>query len=212
MIWKWKLNSLGSLQILCVFSPFSLQANPLFTDRENSNIIDDRATNVGKIVKVCVIEWAVESYPRPGWGCLEFEAGSFEPTLSFGNEGGSHGFPAGESLHGHGSMAAVAGVADGESEVVEPVGDCSDDLGNGGFSPSDQFHGGEAFGDQEMLGVYVLYRLEGLHNPSGDGWVWVLSFGEYEDSGGEVVEEMRSAFKSSIFHQVPCISLKNGLC
>nr|GMD47963.1 hypothetical protein PanWU01x14_050790 [Ipomoea batatas] len=61
----------------------------------------------------------------------------FEPPLSRGDKGGSNGFPGGESLHGHGSVAAVAGVADGEGEGVAPVGACSDDLGNGGFSPAD---------------------------------------------------------------------------
>nr|GMD46428.1 hypothetical protein Iba_chr10eCG3180 [Ipomoea batatas] len=41
-----------------------------------------------------------------------------------------------------------------------------------------------------MLGVYVLDRLEGLHDPGGDGGVWVFALGENEDSGGEVGEEM----------------------
>nr|GLL36594.1 hypothetical protein Itr_chr10CG03120 [Ipomoea trifida] len=106
-----------------------------------------RPTNVGKIVNIRVIERAVESDPRPGRGCSEVKTDSFKPPLSRGDKGGSNGFPGGESLHGHGSMAAVAGVADGEGEGVAPVGACSDDLGNGGFSPSDQFHGGAASGD-----------------------------------------------------------------
>nr|GMD44692.1 hypothetical protein PanWU01x14_050790 [Ipomoea batatas] len=114
---------------------------------EHSNIIDDRPTNMGKIVKIRVIERAIESDPRPGRGSSEVKTDSFKPPLSRGDKGGSSGFPGGESLHGHGSVAAVAGVADGEGEGVAPVGACSDDLGNGGFSASDQFHGGAASGD-----------------------------------------------------------------
>nr|GMD39790.1 hypothetical protein Iba_chr10aCG3130 [Ipomoea batatas] len=55
-----------------------------------------------------------------------------------------------------------------------------------------------------MLGVYVLDWLEGLHDPGGDGGVWVFALGENEDSGREVGEEMRgggAAAKAKLQHK-----------
>lgn len=123
---------------------------------------------MGVVMKSRVIIGAEKCYPRPGRNCLELEACSFKPTLSLRYIWSFQSLLGSKSFNHHRAMASVLCISNGECEVVELAGNCSDDLGNGTLSPCNQFNSGEARRNEEVLIVYVLHRFEGLDDPPGE--------------------------------------------
>ena len=202
MLQNWDQISIHSLTdgSLCSLMKIELR----LTDWENPNLIEDRATERSKVINPGVVERAEECESGPGCNGFELETYSLELSFSSGFEGSFEAVFSCKCFDHHVSMATILPVSYAECEIVELVGNCSKDLGNGAFSSCEEFNCSKAEGDVEVLFVYELHSFEGLNDPTGQRGCEIFLFGREEDTIGRVDQQMRTFLESTVLDQVIC--------
>uniref|UniRef100_A0A9I9EGU9 Uncharacterized protein n=1 Tax=Cucumis melo TaxID=3656 RepID=A0A9I9EGU9_CUCME len=107
----------------------------------NYNIIQDRATQMAKVMKLGVIISTVECNPCSNRNCLKLQTCSFGASKASRNERNFDGMLSSKSLDIHGAMTAISSISNGEGQIIKLFRKSSDYLGNGTFSSSNQFNG-----------------------------------------------------------------------
>lgn len=133
-----------------------------------------------------MVERTEECDSGPGCNGFEFETNSRKLAFSPGFEGSFETVFSCKRFDHHVSMATILPISYAECEIVELVGNCSKDLGNGTLSSSNKFDCSKAKGDIEVLFVYELDSFKGLDDPSRQRGCDIFLFGREEDTMGRV--------------------------
>lgn len=164
----------------------------------NYNIIQDRATQMAKVMKLGVIISTVKRNPCANRNCLKLQTCSFGASKASRNERNFDGLLSSKSLDIHGAMTTISSIANGEGQIIKLIRKSWDYLGNGTFSSSNQFNGCIPRRNKEMGPVDVFNRLERFNDPA---WEWRNVIGlqwRKEYSIVEALNHMRANFEVSI--------------